>query len=101
MRVIEAPELPNGYRFKVRLDSENDVVIALQKRTWLGTWKTLGIDWSRSSSYKAKGEQVLEVQRRMRMLALENSLDIEVLNETESLIGVYPPRKIIGEVDEL
>lgn len=99
MRQVNAPTLPDGYRFKVRQDSDGDVVISLQKETWLGAWKTLGVAWFRPASCLVKGQQVELTERYMRRLALENALEVESMDETESVLGIYPPRKIIGEVD--
>lgn len=102
MRVIEAPELPDNYKFVVTLGPETgDVVLRLKRKTWLGMWKTVGWDYFDPKHYSATGELEIKVEDAMRRLAANSLLLKEVRNKVEQVLGEYPPRKIIGEVDEL
>lgn len=99
MTVIEAPELPKGYRFRVTRDTDHDIYISLEeKRTFF--WTRIERTWASSYVHTSK----IEVQVQAGMLELIKRLqkrkdNLHKLEEQSKVLGIYPPRKNIGEVN--
>lgn len=47
--VLVAPELPEGYFFRVKSDRVNDVIVELRKKLWIGSRVVSAIDTGRKS----------------------------------------------------
>ena len=97
MRIIEVPELPNGYRFKVELDYIGNVCVTLERKH-IFFWRRVDRTWP----HRLYGLNSLELRVQDGMFRLlqrnkEKTRDLEVQNR---VLGIYPPRKVIGEVNE-
>jgi hypothetical protein len=46
---LVAPELPEGYFFRVKADKVNDVIVELRKKLWIGSRMVSRFDTARKS----------------------------------------------------
>ena len=97
MAVIEAPELPKGYRFKVEKDFDGDICVSLEKKEMF-FWHRVDRSWPEHLSNLSSLE--LKVQDSMLQLLRRNKEKIKEREEQSRVLGIYPPRKIIGETNE-
>ena len=95
--LLEAPKLPDGYRFEVKADSElRGFWVILQKRK-----RVLGVlplwEWlHKEFCFDVGDHPANEVQAAMKYLSLFVDDDKKHVAPYEGIEGVYPPKRYIG-----
>lgn len=96
--LLEAPKLPDGYRFEVKTASaQKGFWVILQKRKRvlgvLPLWECLHEEFCFGvGDYSAN-----EVQDAMKHLSLFVDDDKECVAISKSIAGTYPPKRYIGK----
>lgn len=103
---LEAPTLPKGYRFKVKMDYDGEIIVEMQKRKMLVFWSYVYRSYVKTDTRPGEvQESVLKLmQSQTRWLAFDTKAAKEVLerrgkfnDEASKVMGCYPPKRFLGE----